>query len=377
MLTRTDPVARRGRTAARAPFPVYLNGKFYSGPLNGVHRTADRLIQALDAFAQQGAADDLEFRLLLPERANWAPDFARVRKIPQRLGHNQLWEQAVLPFAASDGALVNLANLGPVLHGRKLAMIHDAQFLLSPQSYAPHRRWGYRLVIPMVARTSALTLTVSEYARDSLAAFGVSRHERTRVIYNGCDHILQTPPDPGALARLGLQPGGYVVLFGAPAAYKNIQVVLAAFASDPPEGVKLVIVGADRAGLQARGLSPPADAVIAGKVDDGVLRALYDSALALLFPSRTEGFGLPPAEAMACGCPVVIAPAGALPEVCRDAALYADIFDPPSWRLQIERLRDDPGLRQAKIQAGLARAARFTWRSAGEQLLQEIRRLAV
>lgn len=365
--SRTASGARRRR--------VYLNGKFYSGALNGVHRTADRLIREVDTLCAQGEGGGLDPHLLLPARENWAPDFAVVRKVPQRLGHNQVWEQFVLPFRAADGVLVNLANLAPLAHRRKLSMIHDAQFLISPESFPLKFSLGYRLLTPAIAATSARVLTVSEYARDSLAAFGVSAHRRTEVVYNGADHILESEAEPAILERLGLEDGGYALMFGTPQAYKNLQVVFAAF-SAAPTGVRLVVVGGGPEGMAAAGLHPPEGVIYAGKVSDGELRALYTRALCLLFPSRTEGFGLPPAEAMTCGCPVVAAPAGAMPEVCRDAVLYADVFDPEGWVAQMRALRDQPRLRDAKVEAGRLRAGEFTWRRAGLRLLREIERIA-
>ena len=369
------PRPRRAAVGAsgRARTKVYLNGKFYSGVLNGVHRTADRLVRELDALS--GSEGWLDFSLLLPRRPTWAPPLRHIRKVEQRLGHRQLWEQFILPFRAADGVLVNLANLAPLAHGRKLTMVHDAQFVISPESYPLKFSLGYRALVPWIAATSARVLTVSEYARDSLAAFHVAKHRTTEVIYNGADHILAAPPDPDIVERLRLTSRPFALLFGTAAAYKNVQVVFEAFNTWPP-GVRLVIVGASRLSLLGAGLNPPSNAIFAGKVGDPELRALYEAALALLFPSRTEGFGLPPVEAMLCGCPVIAAPGGAIPEICRDAILYADIFAPSSWSEQIVALRSQPGLRQAKIVAGRRRAESFTWKRAGVQLLDQIRALA-
>ncbi len=365
---------RSGVGAGRlAKTKVYLNGKFYSGVLNGVHRTADRLVRELDALG--GSDDRLEFSLLLPRRPTWAPALRHIRKVEQRLGHRQLWEQFILPFRAADGVLVNLANLAPLAHGRKLTMVHDAQFVISPESYPLKFSLGYRALVPCIAATSAKVLTVSEYARDSLAAFHVAKHRRTEVIYNGADHILGVSPDRKIIERLRLAERPFALLFGTAAAYKNVQVVFEAFNTCPP-GVQLVVVGASRLSLLGAGLNPPPNAIFVGKVCDAELRALYEAALALLFPSRTEGFGLPPVEAMLCGCPVIAAPSGAIPEICQDAILYADIFSPSSWSDQIAVLRSQPGLRQAKIVAGRRRAEAFTWKRAGVELLNQIRALA-
>jgi glycosyltransferase involved in cell wall biosynthesis len=142
----------------------------------------------------------------------------------------------------------------------------------------------------------------------------------------------------------------------------------------PPQGQIFVLndIGErERAALEAAGLAPPRDAVFAGPCDDATLRALYEGAEALLFPSRTEGFGLPPVEAMLCGCPVVAAPCGAVPEICGDAVRYADPDDPAAWRAALGNLP-----REALAAAGYARAAQSTWARAGRNLLAVLRDLA-
>ncbi|WP_375382636.1 glycosyltransferase family 4 protein [uncultured Sphingomonas sp.] len=296
---------------------LFLNGKFYSGAVNGVHRVADRLIRELDQLAVDGEEPaEWNMRLLLPNRANWAPRFATIVPLPQRGGHTQFWEQAILPFVARAGALASFANLAPSLHPAKLTMVHDSQFRLSPESYPAKLRWGYRALVPLGARSSRIVLTVSDYARDSLATFGIARPARTQVIHNGADHILETPADDDVLDRHRLIAGGYAVIFGSIARYKNVAVAFAAFGRADLAAMPLVVIGPSRAMLEAGGLTVPAGAVFVGRVDDAALRALYANAHCLLYPSRTEGLGLPPIEAMLCGCPVVAAPAGAIPEVC-------------------------------------------------------------
>ena len=99
--------------------------------------------------------------------------------------------------------------------------------------------------------------------------------------------------------------------------------------------------GADA--FRRRGHPPPPNVTFAGRVTDPELRGLLEGALAFLCPSTTEGFGLPPLEAMALGTPAIVAPEGALPEVCADAALYADARDPAPWAARLRRLADDAG----------------------------------
>jgi glycosyltransferase involved in cell wall biosynthesis len=106
-----------------------------------------------------------------------------------------------------------------------------------------------------------------------------------------------------------------------------------------------------------------------GRTTDAELRALYQDAACLLFPSRYEGFGLPPVEAMACGCPVIASRSGAVEEVCGDSALYFDTEAPHSICRAVERLLEEPGLAADLRARGLQRAGALSW-------VQSARRLA-
>jgi glycosyltransferase involved in cell wall biosynthesis len=96
-------------------------------------------------------------------------------------------------------------------------------------------------------------------------------------------------------------------------------------------------------------------------LDDEALADLYRRALVTVVPSPHEGFGLPALEAMACGCPVLAARGGALPEVCGDAAVLLEPDDPRAWAHALERVAAEPALRAFLRGAGLARAAARSW----------------
>jgi len=351
---------------------VVFNGKFRAGGLNGVHRVAARLIAEVDdLLANAPTPDDPPCALIVPRGCADGPRLAAIELIEDDRPASQAWEQLRLPRLAAGGLLVNLANLAPLAHLPKLTMLHDAQFLRADSSYPWRQRLGYRLLTPLMARSSKRVLTVSAFSAGELARGGVTGRSGAGVLHNGADHILEAEPDRAALARFGLAPRGYALMFGSPKAYKNNAVVFAAFADGALAPLRLVVVGPSRAALEGAGLRPPPDAVFAGPCDDAALRALYEGAEALLFPSRTEGFGLPPVEAMLCGCPVIAAPCGAVPEVCADAARYADPDDPAAWRAALAALPRD-----ALVAAGHARAARYTWARAGRDLLAALRDLA-
>lgn len=357
--------------------PIVFNGKFYGAGLNGVHRVADLLIREIDGLlAEMDEGRRPAASVILPRRRDWTPELSAIRIVEDPKANSQRWEQLSLPRLAKDAVLVNLCNLAPVLHRRKLLMLHDVQFLFSDSSYPARQRWGYRLVTPWMARTSREVLTVSEFSRQMLDLCRVSPRARTVVVHNGVDHLNGQVADGGAVARLGLVPGRYAVHIGSAKAYKNSRIVAEAFRGGRLDDIVPVIVGTTREALEGAGIALPSHAVVPGRVTDAELRALYEQALCVLMPSRTEGFGLPPLEAMSVGCPAIVSPAGALPEVCREAVQYADVDCADDWTDAMRRLADDGDLRADFVRRGRERADAFRWSAAGRKLIESILRAA-
>jgi glycosyltransferase involved in cell wall biosynthesis len=118
---------------------------------------------------------------------------------------------------------------------------------------------------------------------------------------------------------------------------------------------------ADARAFAEAGLHPPDGVVFTGPVTDQQLSSLMRKATVFAFPSLTEGFGLPPLEAMFLGCPVAVSPGGALPEVCGDAAVYIEASDPEAWAIGLARLIGDPAARAGLIAKGRRQAEKFTW----------------
>lgn len=351
--------------------PLIINGKFLTARPTGVHRVAEELILAMDRIP---ARDAVAGRVFAPR------DITRTLPL-QRLGFStggtfrkRLWEQVDLPREAGDAVALSLCNIGPAFARRGVTMIHDAQVYLTPGSYSlPFRAW-YRLIQPLVGRRSAAILTVSSYSADRIAEVGVAARDRIVVVHNGVDHVLRTPADPAILDRLGLDRGRYVVALSSRQVHKNIAVLLRAFADPALSDLKLVLFGADdRPAIEGLGQPVPDGTVFAGRVGDGELRGLMEGAVCLAFPSTTEGFGLPPLEAMRVGCPAVVAPCGALPEVCGTAAVYADPHDPSAWVRAVRALADDRARREDLAEAGIRQASAYTWDAAARTVLDVVR----
>lgn len=353
---------------------LVINGKFLGAPLNGVHRTAAHFSQEL--LRRMGGEHTA--RLLAPPGATPSPEFPSLSGeiLRGHFGTGQGWENVTLPRAARDALLVNFCNLGPVMHANSVTMIHDAQTFMYPKDSNGFRALRYNLLLPLLARRARRILTVSEFSRERLIAHGVGTAEKIDVVHNGTDHILAQAADPAIVDRLGLGRGDYVLTIGSSKFYKNLRTVFAAMADPLPGGQRLVIAGGPpEPAYRAAGWAPPAGAVFTGFVSDAELRALYENAGAFVFPSLTEGFGLPPVEAMHCGTPVISARAGAMPEVLGEAALLVRADQPDEYRAALTAVFSDDALAQRLRHDGARRAGQLTWEAAGDRLWALLRPL--
>lgn len=358
---------------------VVFNGKFLTATPTGVHRVAAELIRHIDEMLSRDPA--------LREERSWEivhpPDATRslaLRSIPSVAKGQftwQPWEQFDLPRITRGRLLVNLCNLAPLFTHGAVTMMHDAQVFISPESYSRLFGGWYRFALPRIGARAALILTVSEFSRQQLARYGIAPLSRIAVVHNGADHMAAVQADPSIVARHGLIPGRYAVALANTQKHKNVGLLLRAFALPRMAGLRLVLFGRESAEtFAAAGMAPPPNVVFVGSIVDGEVRALMEGAACFLFPSTTEGFGLPPLEAMTVGCPAVIAPCGALPETCGDAAVRAGPDDPEGWADAILRFAEDGAAREEAACRGRAHAAHFTWARAAAQLLPILRQIA-
>lgn len=366
---------RHRKQAENVPDTMVVNGRFAGRPLTGVERAAHELTAQLLALMPKVEGGSSRLHVIVPPKPPLAavPDrLAGVLRVAGRMsGH--LWEQLSLPFVKGTGWLLSPCNVGPLLVRDQIVIMHDAQVYEQPAAYSWKFRLWYRLLLPLLARRARIVATVSDHSRKALERYGVVPAGKAIVVHNGCDHIAHIAPDPGVIERHGLTRGRYALAIGSLSPHKNIAMLVSALGQSGTDLPPLVVAGGGNARVfAASGITPSENVVFLGRVSDGELRALYEGATVLLFPSLTEGFGLPPLEAMYCGCPVIAATTGAMPEVCGEAALYADPHDPASWVAHVKALYADPALAQRLRDAGHARALLFTWERAARTLLAAV-----
>lgn len=344
---------------------IIVNARFLTQPMTGIQRFATEISRELLLLR-----DDVTLAVPSGTVAPADLDPTRITPVGRRRGH--AWEQIDLPLHARRlrRPLLNLSSTGPVWYRPQISTQTDITYIRHPESFSRRFRAVYAAVVPRLVAHSDGLLTISEFSRAEVAAhFGVDP-QRYTVVPCAADERFQ----PGA------PPEGprYFLAVSSPNAHKNFERMLRAFArfARTHPGIELRVVGSQTNSFaRQRYAVPDAGVRFLGRVDDDELTRLYRGALAFVFPSLYEGFGLPPLEAQQCGCPVIAARAASLPEVLGDSAVFVDPYDEDDLAAAMGRLADDEGLRRRLVAAGLANAARFSWRRSAERVSDVIDRV--
>ncbi|MBI4034502.1 glycosyltransferase family 4 protein [Candidatus Saccharibacteria bacterium] len=264
----------------------------------------------------------------------------------------------------------------PILYfGQSLTTVHD---LTTARFRNPAKNWLvfsfkqaiYRSVIKLVARKSKQIITASQYVRQDLADFAKLDPAKIEVIYEAADKIEDKP-----VSVSQLKSGRYLLYVGRPLPHKNLKRLIEAFAllQNKRPGLKLVLAGKSDANY--RRLEKFADQkaikniVFTGFIEDAKLRWLYEQAAAYVFPSLSEGFGLPGLEAMHYGLPVISSHASCLPEIYKDAALYFDPLSIEDMTDKIAKVLDNPALAKQLADKGHRVAKQYSWAKTAQQTL--------
>jgi glycosyltransferase involved in cell wall biosynthesis len=325
------------------------------GDLGGSETYARQLVRALSYVGE------LDYAVFVPARAKDAAGrlpAIEVREPPVgRRGPSRIPAMALSTFRSRKVRthletvdVVHYALTVPLPRTKTptVVTLHDVQHRDLPEFFGPARRSFRRIAYDRATRSATAVVVMSEFVRERALELFDLEPSRVHVIPHAINHTL---------FREGEEEREPILLFPARAwPHKNHTRLFEAFAilrkHDPK--LRLVLTGG---GLERLGRLP--DGVERwGIVPAAELASLYRRAACLVFPSLYEGFGLPPLEAMACGCPVAASNVAAIPEVCGDAAVLFDPLEPES----IAEAVLEADARSAELrQRGLARAATFTW----------------
>ena len=334
--------------------PVSINARFRKQVLTGVQRFATEVSSLL---ANDPAIESQE---IIPGNQGGG-----------MWGH--AWEQFILPKSVGSNALFSPANTGPLSITRQLVVIHDAAVWDQPHGFTRKFRALYQWLLPRLAKKCRIA-TVSQFSRQRLSHFLNLPESAISVFGNAVSPLFQ-PASNGASSEVP-----YVLCVGSLDPRKNFATLIKAWQQLCQSGkisdeVELRIAGSANP-LAFKDLGIPAKLSRVrwlGAVSDTELVSLYQHASAFVFPSVYEGFGIPPLEAMACGCPVVMSSSTSLPEVggpqfevedsqSTGAVFYFDPNDSEAMATQLEKslLLNETQLARMRNNA-LQRSSEFTW----------------
>lgn len=313
---------------------------------------------------------------------DFASRSARLITVPEQFRpaiRNIFWHQTALPRLARRERwdVLHIPSYRRLPWPKPCALvatIHDlAPFFVKKKYNWPRMFYG-RIVVPHLARRMDEVVTVSENTARDVARFFKLPRKRLTVIHNGLDRDRFFPADPArardwAARRHGLQHPFFLYVARLEHPAKNHIGLITAFErfkSGTESEWQLVFAGGEWHGAReihsAIQRSPcAADIHCLGFVPDADLPDLYRAAAAFVYPSLFEGFGMPPLEAMACGCPVISSARGALGEVIGNAAAVVDPENPGFLMAQLCIVATCEATRNRLRAAGLAQARKFDW----------------
>ncbi len=266
----------------------------------------------------------------------------------------------------------------PVIPCRTVVTVHDLSFLTYPESLPPRARLLLTILVPLSVRRATRVIAISEYTRQDLVRRYRLPPEKIAVTHLAAGPAFRPRQDAHdeALPEKLIQP--FLLAVGNLEPRKNLRRLVEAFAilvHDRGFPGSLVLVGkkgraANDLVSAVRRLRLESRVVFTRFVDERTLIILYNRALAFVYPSLYEGFGLPPVEAMACGCPVVASNVSALPEVLGDAALLADPTSTTALANAMEAVWQQPQLANMLRDKGLVQAKMYSWNDTARKTRQ-------
>ena len=292
------------------------------------------------------------------------------------------WFEASLPlhfmrskpdvFLSPDGFLSLTTNI------KSVGVIHDLNFEHFPEDIPFLVRKYYSNMFPRFARKASRIATVSEYSKSDISKTYHIDPDKIDVVYNGAGSIFKPlqASDKEATKQKFSHGNDYFFFIGTLHPRKNLVNLFKAFdlfKKTDSKGIKLVLAGArmwwtDEIRLAYEGMEHLDDVIFTGRVTDNELAALMASALALMYVSYFEGFGIPILEAFHCDTPVITSNVTSMPEVAGNAAVLIDPFSITSIADAMQKVASDEAFREKLIVEGRKQREQFSWERTAEKL---------
>ena len=342
---------------------LYINGRFLTQPMTGTNRFAYELCIAL-------SKRQYSFVLLVPDDSLRTDtyDLSHLKIETVRPFKSHLWEQVALPWymrGKKDSILLSLKGLGPVFMKRQVATIHDMSYRVNPQWFSLPYRLFYRLMTPLLASHAQHLITVSEFSKGEIVKWlGVSP-DKVSVIHNApseCFHQKEETQKNSPFTE------DFILTVSSLDPRKNLSLVFDAY-KQSAQKTPLYVIGERYPVFGSVDIPWNDNIKFLGRLPDEELRRYYAHASLFVYTSLYEGFGMPPMEAIACGCRnIVLSDIPVFREIYGDLAHYVKVDDSAALATMFDTLPE--AFHPDKISDFIEK---FTWEASAERLMEMLR----
>lgn len=291
-------------------------------------------------------------------------------------GH--LWEQIELLGylkGKNNPLLLNFSGLSPLFYRNKITTIFDLSFLRHPEWFSKRYYYFYKTLLPWSIKYSVALITISNYSKKEINELLQVPMDKMYVVYCSVPGIFRNTTNE---IKSGKR---YVLSVSSIDPRKNFKNLIMAFNCLDIEGLELIVIGSENSVFKNQVLKKVIQSNkhthFTGYLSDNELAQQYKKAMLFVYPSLYEGFGMPPLEAMAFGCPTIVSNTTSLPEVCGDAAYYVDPYDINDIAKGMKEVLENDNLRGNLMNKGYDRIKLFSWENSALKIMEIVKKYMV
>lgn len=354
---------------------IYINGRFLTQSVTGVQRVATEILTQLDKEMENGNVSGLNITIIAPKSIVVEPNFKHIKLKKIGILKGQIWEQIELPLYSFGKLLINFCNTAPVYKRKQIVYIHDTAILDAPEGFSKEFIRLYKFIFKNVTKRALHIMTVSDFSKKRIIKYYPKAKNKITTTYLGTEHLKKINVEGNSvLEKNDLKKGEYLLAVSSANPNKNFRVIAEMLNNNNQIKRDVVIVGALSSKVFKQESLDNENIKRLGYVSDEELTALYKDAGVFIFPSRYEGFGLPPLEAMIHSTPVIAANSASIPEILQDKVIYFDSNDSNELFEKINKLLADKDLRLDLAEKGRVHAENYSWRNTANDLYLKIQK---
>jgi glycosyltransferase involved in cell wall biosynthesis len=344
---------------------IYINGRFLTKPITGVQRYAIEIVKQFDKNENKH-----KIVILLPKGdivTHLKLSNVEIKQIGKLSGN--LWEQISLPIfmrKQKNAVLLNLCNIGPILYPG-YTTIHDIAF----KTYSAHLNWKfalyYRIITKLNIKRYDYIFTASKFSKNEILENYHVDENKIAVTYNSAEHLKNIAGDDTLLKKLNLEKKDFIFSLGSKSPHKNHKFIEKCAKENPD--ILFVVAGDNSNGTfkDEKGEEEINNLIFTGRLNDAQMKSFYSKCNAFIFPSLYEGFGIPPLEAIQCGCSnIILSDIDVFKEIYGDNVKYIKIEDEENEAKKIKNIINK------KIDINYEKIKHYSWKNAFNIIIEKI-----